>query len=115
MPDVPADQDVATDPVCGMQVNTARAQHRFEYGNQSFFFCCARCREKFLVAPDAYLTTPEAPVPLMPKDTIFTCPMHPEIRQEGPGTCPICGMALEPLDVSPERSNVELIDMSRRF
>jgi P-type Cu+ transporter len=106
-------QDVAIDPVCGMEVNKATARHRYEHGNQPYFFCGARCREKFVAAPESYLAKREAPIS---KSTIFTCPMHPEIRREGPGSCPICGMALEPLDATAEAGpNVELLDMSRRF
>jgi len=109
-------QDVAIDPVCGMEVNKATATHRYEHGSQPYFFCGARCREKFVAAPESYLAKREAPPPPTSKSTIFTCPMHPEIRQEGPGSCPICGMALEPLDATAEAGpNVELLDMSRRF
>ena len=93
-------QDVAIDPVCGMEVDKATARHRYEHGSQPYFFCGARCREKFVAAPESYLAKREAPPPPISKSTIFTCPMHPEIRQEGPGSCPICGMALEPLDVN---------------
>jgi P-type Cu+ transporter len=111
--DTPA---IAIDPVCGMKVNTATATHRFEHDGHPFFFCSARCREKFIAAPESYLTETQTPPAPAPKGTIYTCPMHPQIRQEGPGSCPICGMALEPLDVSAETGpNVELIDMSRRF
>ena len=108
--------DVAVDPVCGMKVTTATASHRFEHEGRPFFFCSARCREKFIATPASYLTKTQNPPAPAPKGTIFTCPMHPQIRQDGPGSCPICGMALEPLDVSAETGpNVELIDMSRRF
>ena len=108
--------DVATDPVCGMEVETATATHRFEHDGHPFFFCSARCQEKFIASPEGYPTeTHTRPAPA-PKGTIYSCPMHPQIRQEGPGSCPICGMALEPLDVSAETGpNIELIDMSRRF
>lgn len=112
----PDPQDVEVDPVCGMAVNRATAKHRVEFAGRPYFFCGAGCREKFMAAPESYLAKQKAPPPPAPKGTIFTCPMHPEIRQEGPGSCPICGMALEPLEVTAEAGpNVELIDMTRRF
>jgi len=103
------------DPVCGMTVNPATSQHRFDYRGETYHFCSAGCRTKFAADPQTYLdkTTPKA---AMPEGTIYTCPMHPQIRQVGPGSCPICGMALEPevasLDAQP---NPELADMTRRF
>ena len=69
--------DVASDPVCGMKVNTATAKHRFEHDGHPFFFCSARCREKFIAAPESYLTEVETPPAPAPKGTIYTCPMHP--------------------------------------
>ena len=114
--DSPDLADVAIDPVCGMKVVKATAKHRCEHDGRAFFFCGARCREKFIAAPESYLAKQEAPPPPVPKGTIFTCPMHPEIRQEGPGSCPICGMALEPLEATADAGpNLELIDMTRRF
>jgi P-type Cu+ transporter len=112
--ETPDAEGIAIDPVCGMKVNTTTAKHRFEHDGRPVFFCSARCREKFIAAPVNYLTKTEVPLP--PKGTIYTCPMHPQIRQEGPGSCPICGMALEPLEVPAETGpNAELIAMSRRF
>ena len=103
----------AIDPVCGMQVDPARSTHRFDHGGQVFHFCSSRCREKFSADPAAYLRAKPAAAPA---GTIYTCPMHPEIRQAGPGSCPICGMALEPLVATAEAApNHELIDMTRRF
>ncbi len=105
-----------TDPVCGMQVDPATSPHRFGYDGRQFHFCSARCREKFVAAPASYVTPPTKAVQPERKGAIYTCPMHPQIRQEGPGTCPICGMALEPVTVAAETGpNAELIDMSRRF
>ena len=104
-----------TDPVCGMKVNPVTSKHRFEHAGRTFHFCSARCREKFMASPAAYLKPAEPPPP-GPAGTIYTCPMHPQIRQVGPGSCPICGMALEPLEVTAEAGpNAELIEMSRRF
>ena len=87
----------ARDPVCGMSVNRATSQHRFEYGGETFYFCSAGCCAKFAADPARYLKRTESPSepPPAPEGTIYTCPMHPEVRQIGPGSCPICGMALE--------------------
>ncbi|WP_132031863.1 heavy metal translocating P-type ATPase [Aquabacter spiritensis] len=107
---------LAKDPVCGMDVDPATAKHRTRHGGQPVFFCSAGCKTKFEADPERYLSGKPAPSEPVPEGTIFTCPMHPEIRQEGPGSCPICGMALEPdmvtLDSAP---NAELVDMTRRF
>ncbi|MBL8902043.1 MAG: heavy metal translocating P-type ATPase [Rhizobiales bacterium] len=101
------------DPVCGMTVDPATAKHKAEHQGQSYYFCSAGCRTKFVATPAKYLDKIEEPVIA---GAIYTCPMHPEIRQEGPGSCPICGMALEPLTVTAESGpNHELIDMTRRF
>jgi P-type Cu+ transporter len=107
---------IVRDPVCGMTVNPATSKHRFEYRGETFHFCSAGCRTKFAADPVAYLEKDSKPKAAVPEGTIYTCPMHPEIRQVGPGSCPICGMALEPevasLDAPP---NPELADMTRRF
>ena len=106
-----ADRDTATDPVCGMTVDPATSRHHFEHGGATFHFCCAGCRDKFAADPDRYLAPRDEPA----ADTgaIYTCPMHPEVRQVGPGSCPICGMALEPLTVTAEpEANPELADMT---
>jgi P-type Cu+ transporter len=111
---VMADRDPATDPVCGMTVDPATTRHHFEHGGNSFHFCCAGCREKFAANPDLYLTPRDAPAADMA--ATYTCPMHPEVRQVGPGSCPICGMALEPLNLGTEtEANPELADTSRRL
>ena len=104
------------DPVCGMTVDPATSKHRFEHGGTTYHFCSAGCRSKFAADPAKYLGRTSEPQADVPEGTIYTCPMHPEIRQVGPGSCPICGMALEPevasLDAGP---NPELADMTRRF
>ncbi|QDW35789.1 heavy metal translocating P-type ATPase [Bradyrhizobium sp. KBS0727] len=104
------------DPVCGMKVNPATSKHRFDYRGETFHFCSASCRTKFAADPVSYLEKESRPKAAVPEGAIYTCPMHPEIRQVGPGSCPICGMALEPevasLDDAP---NPELADMTRRF
>jgi len=104
----------AMDPVCGMSVDPATAKHRAEFAGKSYYFCCAGCREKFLSGPQAFLNA--APAPIAAPGAIYTCPMHPEVRQAGPGACPICGMALEPESpVAVAGPNPELVDMTRRF
>jgi P-type Cu+ transporter len=104
------------DPVCGMTVDPRTAKYRHAHDGASHFFCSATCREKFIADPATYLEpTAKAAAPVQ-AGTIYTCPMHPEIRQEGPGTCPICGMALEPELVTGDTApNPELADMTRRF
>jgi P-type Cu+ transporter len=109
------DEPSELDPVCGMTVDPATSKHRFDHHGRTFHFCSAGCRTKFAADPAKYLEKKEPP-PAMPAGTIYTCPMHPQIRQEGPGTCPICGMALEPEVVSlDDAPNPELADMTRRF
>src|SRR6185295_1060288 len=105
------------DPVCGMSVDPTSAKHAAEHDGRSYFFCGAGCRAKFVIDPAKYLSPkPNAPAPVAPAGTIYTCPMHPQIRQPGPGSCPICGMALEPEVASLETvPNPELADMTRRF
>ncbi len=105
-----------TDPVCGMAVDPATAAHHALHGDQDYHFCSAGCRTKFLANPDRYLGDEAPPAPEAMPGAIWTCPMHPEIRQIGPGTCPICGMALEPEEPSPDDApNPELVDFTRRF
>jgi P-type Cu+ transporter len=109
---------LARDPVCGMSVDPATSKHRFDYRSETFHFCSARCRTKFAADPAKYLdkTKPQPHRENVPDDAVYTCPMHPEIRQIGPGSCPICGMALEPEVASLETGpNPELADMTRRF
>src|SRR3954471_24283641 len=85
------------DPVCGMTVDPATSKHRFEHAGRTFHFCSAGCREKFAGNPARYLTPSQAPPTPAQPGALYTCPMHPEIRRAAPGSCPICGMALEPL------------------
>jgi len=105
------------DPVCGMMVAPQSAKYRAEHAGQPYYFCSAKCQERFVADPAKYLM-PEAqePAAAAPEGTIYTCPMHPQIRQVGPGSCPICGMALEPEVITGEHvHNTELADMTRRF
>ncbi|MGD9538106.1 MAG: heavy metal translocating P-type ATPase [Alphaproteobacteria bacterium] len=106
---------LAKDPVCGMSVDPHKTAHRAAHAGRTYYFCSAGCRAKFEASPERYLAREAAATPA-PEGAIYTCPMHPEIRQKGPGSCPICGMALEPEmpSASAER-NAELIDMTRRF
>jgi len=119
----------ATDPVCGMKVDIVTAKHTAEHGGKAHYFCSNGCRTKFVGDPARYLEPGAArdhaghahgparvPAEPAPAGTIYTCPMHPEIRQVGPGACPICGMALEPETVTADAGpNPELADMGRRF
>ena len=103
------------DPVCGMTVDLATSKHRLEQDGTTYHFCSAGCRTKFEADPAKYLAPKAAPAPAKPGAS-YTCPMHPQIRQEGPGSCPICGMALEPVAITTEAPpNHELTDMTRRF
>ena len=108
---------IVTDRVCGMKVDTRTSQHRHDLGGTTYHFCSSRCLDRFKATPEAFLN-PSASDRAMeaPAGTIWTCPMHPEIRRDGPGSCPICGMALEPLEPTLEEGpNPELIDMNQRF
>jgi Cu+-exporting ATPase len=108
----------AVDPVCGMTVDPAQSPHHLAYRLKTYYFCSADCRGKFAADPEKYLqgAVPEPAADALPEGTIYTCPMHPQIRQAGPGNCPICGMALEPVLTTVEAGpNPELVDMSRRF
>jgi Cu+-exporting ATPase len=102
------------DPVCGMSVDPHAAKHRAEHAGKTWYFCSGRCRERFVAAPERFLGEHQAP----PVDAgaIYTCPMHPEVRQVGPGDCPKCGMALEPLAPNAEADDGgELRALWRRF
>ena len=104
------------DPVCGMTVDPKTAAHRAEHGHKSYFFCSSGCQKKFVADPDRYIKPEPAREPAPSAGAVYTCPMHPQIRQAAPGHCPICGMALEPVDAAAEvGENAELVDMTRRF
>ncbi|MFN0195072.1 MAG: heavy metal translocating P-type ATPase [Aestuariivirga sp.] len=110
--------NMAIDPVCGMSVDPHTAAWKAEHAGRTYYFCAAGCRTKFIADPAKYLEADQAkgPAEPVPEGTIYTCPMHPEIRQVGAGSCPICGMALEPVLASADQGpNPELIDMTRRF
>jgi P-type Cu+ transporter len=102
------------DPVCGMAVDPATAKHCTRHKGQSYYFCSSRCREKFETEPARYLTGAAPRSPGI--GGLWTCPMHPQIQRTGPGSCPICGMALEPMTpTGGDTANPELRDMTRRF
>jgi len=104
------------DPVCGMMVDPAADKPTAEHGGQLYHFCSEHCRSKFVAEPAKYLGGRPQPAPA-PKGTQYTCPMHPEIIRDKPGSCPICGMALEPMGVptGDQGPNPELVDFTRRF
>lgn len=109
--------DEGRDPVCGMTVSTRDNDLSFDWQGETYFFCGARCLEKFRTDPDAILSgAAAAEARTGAADALHTCPMHPEVEQQGPGSCPLCGMALEPAEITLEPAeNPELEDMTRRF
>src|SRR6516165_5025449 len=113
----PGSTQFVRDPVCGMKIDPNTSRHQYEFEGQGYYFCSAGCRAKFMADPRKYLAGLQASkTGAAPEGTIYTCPMHPQIRQVGPGNCPICGMALEPeLATADTGPNPELIDMTRRF
>ena len=112
----PAHYLSATDPVCGMSVDRASARHFTRHEGAGHYFCSAGCKTKFEADPEKYRDGPPEPE-AMPAGTQYTCPMHPEIVRDEPGSCPLCGMALEPMGVptGEEGPNPELVDFTRRF
>ena len=106
----------AIDPVCGMTVDPAKTEHHGTHGGSEYHFCSARCLTKFTANPAKYLSNAPRTEPVAAPGAMWTCPMHPEIRRDGPGTCPICGMALEPEEPSlDDAPNPELVDFTRRW
>jgi P-type Cu+ transporter len=111
----PGEASQALDPVCGMTVYPTAATSRAEHNGQGYYFCCNSCKTKFLADP-AQFTVPNTPRAAVAQGTIYTCPMHPQIRRDDPGNCPICGMTLEPEGIpEAEGTSPELRDMTRRF
>jgi len=107
--------EVHVDPVCKMFVTPESAAAMYNYHGETYYFCAVGCQEKFAADPERYLSPAPAPEK-QPQNVEYTCPMHPEIVQIGPGSCPICGMALEPKEVTLDNSpDPELLDMTRRF
>jgi P-type Cu+ transporter len=112
-----ADVPFMIDPVCGMKVDPHAGKLSHDYAGHTYHFCSSGCQTKFVADPERYLNDQDEPEPV-PPGTLYTCPMHPQIVQEGPGPCPICGMALEPMGVPDEHDhggNLELIDFTRRL
>jgi Cu+-exporting ATPase len=105
----------AVDPVCGMPVAKTPEALKAEHQGETYYFCAPSCRTKFIANPERYLGDKPAPEPA-PAGTLYICPMHPEVRQYGPGSCPICGMALEPfLAAADSGPDPEYVDFKRRF
>jgi P-type Cu+ transporter len=112
------DAGAVKDPVCGMTVDPHTAKHRAQHNGHPYYFCSNGCRTKFEADPTRYLdpASDAAKAEPVPQGTIYTCPMHPEVLQVGPGVCPICGMALEPAMIGADTGpSDELVDMTRRF
>lgn len=106
----------STDPVCGMAVDSPTAKHLAEHAGHTYYFCSAGCREKFIADSQRYLRDGAGVSDdSSPPGTIYTCPMHPEVQQVGPGSCPKCGMALEPMLPADEEADAELRGVRRRF
>ena len=106
----------AKDPVCGMSVDPHTAEHRSRHRGKTWYFCSTRCQSRFEEEPEKYLSDAPRQKEAAAPGAIYTCPMHPEVRQQGPGDCPICGMGLEPEQVSLDHApSAELKDMTRRF
>jgi Cu+-exporting ATPase len=107
---------VKIDPVCSMSVKPETAASRYSYQGKEYFFCSDKCRQKFSADPEKYLSGKPSAAPKAAEGVVYTCPMHPEIRQVGAGSCPKCGMGLEPaVETAEETPNPELVSMSRRF
>ena len=118
----------AVDPICGMTVDSSSSL-KTNFHGEDFFFCSSHCHRKFSKNPDQYIKNeigkgemgtccakPERGSAFTPQNAVYTCPMHPEIKQIGPGSCPICGMALEPMEATvDEGPNPELTDFTRRL
>ncbi len=117
MPETPSSGHAHIDPVCGMTVSPESAAATIAHQGESFYFCSKGCAEKFRSDPDKYLSNDNAGESNdhAAPGAIYTCPMHPEVEQVGPGSCPKCGMALEPKHPSGEQDDSELRDMRRRF
>lgn len=110
--------DSAIDPVCGMTVDTSAGKPRHDHGGDTYHFCSQGCCDRFAGDPEHYLSGAHLEAAAnAPAGTMFTCPMDPEVIQEGPGSCPVCGMALEPMGIPPADAgpNPELVDFTRRF
>ncbi len=106
----------ATDPVCGMTVKLNAGKPSLTYKGETYHFCNPKCHDRFEADPYFYLSgNKQKKKKQQPKNVLYTCPMDPEIVQEGPGTCPICGMALEPMGGVSDEPNHELVDFTRRL
>ncbi|OIR00533.1 silver exporting P-type ATPase [mine drainage metagenome] len=114
-PHAPASSS-SLDPVCGMNVDPATTPYKADHGGSAYFFCSAHCRDRFTAQPDTFIAPKPAETSQVETGVIYTCPMHPQIRLSGPGSCPLCGMALEPEQPQTEhQDSPELRDFTRRF
>ena len=113
LPSSLAAASLVKDPVCGMAVDPAKTPHRADHDGHTHYFCAASCRQKFVADPSAYLGAHRVPTSAVP-GAIYTCPMHPEVQQNGPGDCPKCGMALEPMMPSLEEDDAGEVQAIRR-
>ena len=112
----PPDPKLVTDPVCGMRIDPATAAGKSVYQGETIYFCSAGCKKKFDTNPEAFMKGAKPEPVSAPAGTMYTCPMHPEVRQIGPGSCPKCGMALEPETITLEEEDTSELDaMTRRF
>ena len=110
------EDNTVKDPVCGMTVTLGKGKPSLVYKGETYHFCNPKCHDRFDADPYFYLGGNKSKKKQdAPKNATYTCPMDPEIVQDGPGTCPICGMALEPMDGLSDEPNHELIDFSRRL
>ncbi|CAN0080665.1 unnamed protein product, partial [Discosporangium mesarthrocarpum] len=115
---IATDTETAIDPVCGMSVDTSAGKPRHDHGGETYHFCSQGCCDRFAGDPEHYLSGAHLEAAAnAPAGTLFTCPMHPEVIEEGPESCPLCGMALEPMGIPPADAgpNPELVDFTRRF
>ncbi|WP_114418066.1 heavy metal translocating P-type ATPase [Marinospirillum perlucidum] len=111
-----SEASTAKDPVCGMEVDPQKTEHRSQHQGKTWYFCSSSCQHRFEKDPDSFLDSSKQEEKPAPPGSVYTCPMHPEIRQNEPGDCPKCGMALEPEQVTPDTGpSSELKDMTRRF
>jgi Cu+-exporting ATPase len=116
METTPQPVEGVVDPVCGMTIDPSDAVGQFDYKGHTYYFCAESCLEQFRENPEQFLNPEARPAASVDLEADYTCPMHPEVRQKGPGACPICGMALEPVDATHlDDRNPELEDMTRRF
>jgi Cu+-exporting ATPase len=114
---ITASLNLVSDPVYRMKVDSSKSKLKTDFEGKTYYFCNPKCESKFKAEPKKYLAKTQTSISSAASDKIYTCPMHPEIRQKGPGSCPICGMAIEPIEVSldHEEDKTEYLGMLKRF